>query len=286
MSEDTDNSRDDAEAISRRSHKRVFGKLQAKLVVKSGGQVGPAFFGFTKDLSLKGLFIEFLRQPSGIKTGDCAVVELGSFHDRKVLSCRVAHVSKRGVGIELEISSSEFGKILSSLLFAENQLRLGTELSPQEQRKIVLQCDGGISVEAWIDKISISQLECIVGEKSLLLELAQPVTLSVPGIREATLHIPGVVRKVGADVQKNGRHGAGRRVAVLFSSMSEEMLVEIRALVSKFHQDRLDMMMETGALSLGADAGEGTQLGDRAQIGQQLDSFLGVSSSKKSRAEK
>lgn len=282
MPKDTSNAANGTRTVYSRRHERVLGKIQAKLVTKLGDQTGPAFFGFTKDLSLNGLFIEFLRQPSAVKTGDRAVVELGTMRDKRILPCTIAHVSKRGVGVEVAMSPSEFGKILSFLLFSENQLRLGMELAPREQKKIVLQCDDGVSLGAWLDKISTSQLECVVEEDSPSVEVGQAVTLSITGISGLPLLLLGVVRKVQSHVldggphgQQDEHHGTESRVAVLFSSMSGDMVAEIKALVKKFHQNRLDLMMKSWTSSLEAVVDEEMPKYDMEYIGQQLNNFFG-----------
>lgn len=269
MPRDMDTNNHDASVHYRRRHERIPGKIQAKLVTQSGDRKNAAFFGFTRDLCLQGLFLEFPRMPSGVQAGDQATLELGILRDKKVLPCRIAHVTAKGIGVKIEASPAEFSGVLSDLLFSENQLRLGTDLTPQEQKTVILHSDDGPSLEGRIDKISISQLECIVDATPSPLNVGQAVTVHMTGTNGATLRFPGVVRKTGgSDVERS-------RLAVLFSSMPEETLNEIRAVVSQFHRDRFERITQARVLSHVSGEEKTVPTTDRKQIGQQLHHFFG-----------
>ena len=222
------------EGVCRRRCERVLGKIQAKLLPEAAGQRSPFYLGFITDISLQGVSMAFLRLPPRIKTGDRVIVEMGGLAGQQC-ACIIVRMDEKSVGLAAELAPSEFAQILSLLFFSESQYRLGVDLAPRERRKIIVQTDDGAFLEACLDKISTSQLECTVCETASSLAIGQAVTVNIPS-SDTAIHSPGVVRTIGATLPHYSR------ISVLFSSMPKEILAEIKALVAHYYRDRFDRL--------------------------------------------
>ncbi|MBF0181670.1 MAG: PilZ domain-containing protein [Magnetococcales bacterium] len=143
---------------ARRRHERVVFSGRAVLTLPDGTVCA----GETRDVSLHGLFLVLPEIPAGVVYGCQGVLRLTELHHQREFLCRVVHVAPQGLGIELQDHSVSFGSDLTGSMLRATRFQVGVTIPPDSTMPVTLLWSGGGMLRAYLLKISISRMECVV----------------------------------------------------------------------------------------------------------------------------
>ncbi|MBF0427471.1 MAG: PilZ domain-containing protein [Magnetococcales bacterium] len=263
---------------SRRKYERVWFKYQAVLEITDG----KTFWGISRDVSLRGLFLVTTGVPIGVAVGNTGVLRLTVLNVKKEFPCRVAHVGSNGLGIELFDKGESFGAVLTASLLQDTQIRLGADVDANDLLKVVVRrapimpsLKGG--GETRLLKISSGNMEFIY---SLLFgwsfKAGDALQLEIQQSPQDPIVVEGVVRTILSKDSRIFDQVNDRICAVVFSVLPDRVSNAIRELVGRIHSRRLQkmMMQRATSLSLKADPSPFVHR-SRSEVGKDLERFFG-----------
>ncbi len=265
---------------ARRRHERVWFKYQAVLELVGG----KTFWGITRDVSLRGLFLNTTGVPIGIQVGDTGVLRLTVLNLKKEFPCRIAHVTGQGIGIELFEHGENFGATLTASLLQETQVRLGADVDSSDHIRIALRRPPNSVTsyalpEARLIKISVSHMDFSFDNLSgWSLKAGDALKLEIVRPRQTPIAVDGVVRSVLSANFMDHQRADEKVCSVIFSVLSNSTTESIKELVRSLHARRLQQMLVQRSTSIGLQSGSDLPRRTRPTVRRDLVRFFGVKS--------
>ncbi|MBF0296159.1 MAG: PilZ domain-containing protein [Magnetococcales bacterium] len=252
----------------RRRHERVAFSGRAVLTLPDGTVCA----GSTRDVSLHGLFLVLPEIPVAVVHGCQGVLRLTELHHQREFQCRVVHVAPQGLGIELQDQSITFGSDLTGSMLRETRFQVGVTIPPGGDVPVTLRRAGAEMVRAYLLKISISRMECVIPVHS--------APLPGPGERLAWRIEPAAHAPIEGEgeLRSAREHGAEKVCLVVFPVLAEETRRAVEGLIQRLS----DHQAQRGLAGIANPPPARFAAAQSRQIKQVLKEFEGVFGKSKS----
>lgn len=231
---------------------------------------GNKCIGTTRDISLRGLFLSTDTPPIGVTQESQAILRATIMNEEKTFPCRVVHVCKEGVGIELYEKGENFGTALTVSMVQDTQVRLGAQVAFADYIRIALV--GKPTSSGRMTKISITQMEFVfIPSSEWNFKTGSKIKLEIHQLRHIQIVVDGIVHRV-----MPGDPPPEKICVLVFADLSEKIVNDIKELVKTLHRKRLQAILTKRSTSIGLQAGADHPSRPPQEVRQEIERFFGT----------
>ncbi|MEO5377628.1 MAG: PilZ domain-containing protein [Magnetococcus sp. DMHC-6] len=254
--------------LKRRIYARMLGKIQVVVTMNNGIKM----WGVTRDISLQGVSLTTHMSPAGLTTGLRGNVRFGGPTGKHLLDCTLIYAQGNRLGLRLDAHIDIVHKTYLETLFVEQQVRIGAEITQEDDFLAEIHNEEGSTAHALLIKLNTSHITLQLFPDSPSFAVGQAVEshLTAPHLTTPVI-LPGVIRAVTPSTETNNFE-----VEIVFTILSQESVGQIRAIIISLHKKRLNTIIRKwGSMqSLSSDA-ESTSPVDIGKVRQDLKRFFG-----------